>query len=468
MTEKEMKENGLSNNEVLYGLYTERYVKNFGTSDVRVNPHLIKAYFQVKLAAAETNYKSGKLFQEKYEAIEEAIDELIDEVNQTLLQKSYSIYDKIVVDAYQGGTGTYLNMNINEVIARTALKNLGKNNDDYSTIHPIEDVNMSQSTNDTYPTAVKIATIHLLKELSNSFMWLVKSLRQKEKDFASVLKLGRTQLQDAVPISLGQSFQAYADAIQRIIDQIKNCEEQLTEVNLGGTAIGNSIAAPKEYTKHVITELRKKTGLDLKPAKNLIDNTQNLDVFVGVSGVLKTASVILIKMANDLRLMASGPMGGFGEIKLPEQYSVSSFIPGKSNPAVLENTIQIAELIKGHDVVVSNLVAAGNLELNSFLPMISHILLKSIELLRNTNYRLSENCIKLIEANRDKCRETLLKTSAIAPSLVNTYGLQTISEIVQYANENQIPFLKALLKSNLVTEDELFQILSKELSINLE
>lgn len=206
----------------------------------------------------------------------------------------------------------------------------------------------------------------------------------------------------------------------------------------------------------------------MRSSKNLIDNTQNLDVFVKVSGVLKTAAVILIKMSNDLRLMASGPMGGFGEIKLPEQYSVSSFIPGKSNPAVLENTIQIAELIKGHDVVISNLVAAGNLELNSFLPMISHILLKSIELLRNTNYRLSENCILLIEANEEKCRETLLKTSAIAPSLVNTYGLETISEIVQFANKNNIPFLKALLKSKLVTEDELFQILSNELSIKLD
>ena len=467
-TEKDVNGEVRMSEDIYYGLHTKRYIENFAVSDVKVNPHLLKAYLQVKKAAAETNYKCGLLFKEKYEAIDDAIKILMNDVNDILLKKQNDIYNKIVVDAYQGGSGTYLNLNINEVIANTALRTINKPLGDYDSIHPLDDINMSQSTNDTFSTAVKIAIIHLIHELIPSYRHLLSELREKENEFRHILKLGRIQLQDAVPISLGQVFGAYAEAIERNIKELSTLENKLSKINLGGTAIGNSIAASREYVKQVIPILQKVTRLNLTPAENLIDNTQNLDVFVEVSGVLKTSSVNLIKIANDLRLLASGPMGGFGEIKLPEFYSASSFIPGKSNPAVLENVIQIAELIKGHDVTISNLVAGGNLELNSFLPMISHLLLTSLGLLKNSTKSLAENCIKLIEANEEKCRENLLKTSAIAASLVNRFGFETVTEIVQYSNSNNMPFLKALLKSKLVDEKELFRIISNELSIDLQ
>ena len=466
-TEKDINGEVLINEDIYYGLHTKRYIENFAVSDVKINPHLIRAYLQVKKAAAETNYKCGLLFKEKYEAIDDAIKILTNDINDVLLKKQNDIFNKIVVDAYQGGSGTYLNLNINEVIANTALKISEKDLGDYDSIHPLDDINMSQSTNDTFSTSVKIAVIHLIHELIPSYRHLHSELLAKENEFMHILKLGRIQLQDAVPISLGQVFGAYAGAIERNITELEGLEKKLCQINLGGTAVGNSIAVSREYVKQVIPILQKVTGLNLVPAANMIDNTQNLDVFVEVSGVLKTSAVNLIKMANDLRLLASGPMGGLGEIKLPEFYSASSFIPGKSNPAVLENIIQIAELIKGHDVTISNLAAAGNMELNSFLPMISHLLLTSLGLLKNSTKSLAENCIKLIEANEEKCRENLLRTSAIAASLVNRFGFETVTEIVQFANSRNIPFLKALLKSKLVDENELFQIISSELSIDL-
>ncbi len=453
--------------DIYYGIHTKRYLENFAISDVKISPHLLKAYLQVKKAAAETNYKCGLLFKEKYEAVSDAISELTKDVNDILLRKPNDIYSKIVVDAYQGGSGSYLNLNINEVIANTALKLLNKTPGDYDYINPQEDINMSQSTDDTFPTAVRIATIHLIRELILTYHYLLKELKSKEREYQKILKLARIQLQDAVPISLGQTFGAYVSVFSRNVDQFSQLENKLLQVNLGGTVVGNSIAASREYVKQVIPILQKVTGLDVVHAKNLIDNTQNLDVFVEVSSALKSASVNMIKISNDLRLLASGPMGGFGEIRLPEFYSASSFIPGKSNPAVLENIIQVSELIKGHDTVIANLAAAGNLELNSFLPMISHLILSSLELLKKANMNFAENCIRHIEANEERCRKNLLRTSAIAASLTNRFGFDTINELVQYSKNNDIPFLQALLKSKLVTEEELFRIISNELSIDV-
>lgn len=453
--------------ELLYGIHTYRAINNFPSSGERINLHLIKAYLQVKLAAVETNYKVGLLQQDKYKFIVEAIDRLIDETNDAIEGKSLLIYDKIVVDPYQGGAGTSLNMNINEVIANTALALSGRNYGEYDFIHPIDDVNLSQSTNDTYPTAFRIASINLLRELTEAFAFLQTELQMKEKEFSNVIKLARTQLQDAVPITLGQEFGAFAQAIARDRWRLYNGEERLRSVNLGGTAVGNSINAHRDYVLNVSSELNKITGLPIAKAEDLIDATQNLDVFVEVHGLVKAGATSLIKICNDLRLLSSGPFGGIGEIILPEMQAGSSIMPGKVNPVILEHTIQIAELVKGHDVVITNLVGSGNLELNAFLPAISHLFLKSLTLMRDALYNLSEKCIKGIKANKDRCRENLLRSSALAAVLINEFGYEKISELVKEAYKRNVSFMSLLKEKNLVAEEKLNEIITREIGVNI-
>lgn len=454
--------------DAVYGIHTLRSVNNFPRSGEKINPHLIKAYLQVKLAAAETNYKCGLLLKEKYDAISEAIEELIKETDSYIKGDLSSIYEKIIVDPYQGGAGTSLNMNINEVIANTALKIAGKNYGDYNYIHPIDDVNMSQSTNDTFPTALKIASIQLLRELADSFAKLQNALQKKEDEFKHILKLGRTQYQDAVPITLGQEFGAYAQAIARDRWRLYNAEERLRSVNLGGTAVGNSVSTVKEYVLNVNSILKKITKLPIAKSEDLIDATQNFDVFVEVHGIVKAGAVSIIKICNDIRFMSSGPNGGIGEINIPPKQAGSSIMPGKVNPVIIENAIQICELVKGHDVIISNIVGSGHLELNPFVPLLAHLFLKSLEMLRDSNYNLTENCIEGITANEERCKLNLINSSAIAASLISTFGYDAIQELVKYAYENKIPFVKALMKSKLLDENQLYNIISKELGIEIE
>jgi aspartate ammonia-lyase len=454
--------------EALFGIHSLRSLNNFAKSGERINPNMIKAFFQVKLAAAETNYKCGLLFKEKYDAIEEAIHELILETDECIKGNFDSIYEKIIVDPYQGGAGTSLNMNVNEVIANTALKIMGKEYGNYSSIDPLDDVNLSQSTNDTFPTALRIASIILLRELADSFAKLQNEFQKKENEFKSILKLGRTQFQDAVPITLGQEFGAYAQALARDRWRLYNAEERLRSVNLGGTAVGNSVSATNEYVLNVNSILKKITKLPIAKGEDLIDATQNLDVFVEVHGLVKAGATSIIKICNDLRFLSSGPNGGISEINLPPKQSGSSIMPGKVNPVILENAIQIAELVKGNDVIISNLVSLGNLELNAFGPLIAHTFLKSLTMLRDSNLNMAEKCINGITANVERCKMNLINSSAIAASLISTFGYETIQELVKYAYENKIPFIKALMKSKLLDEGELFNIISKELGINIE
>ncbi len=454
--------------DAYYGINSVRSSNNFPASGEKVNPHLIHAYLLVKKAAAETNYKCGILFKDRYDAISDAIDNLLKENEEAVHGAGDTIYNKIIVDPYQGGAGTSLNMNINEVIANTALEIAGKEKGDYNFIHPLDDVNMSQSTNDTFGTAFKIAAINVLRQLAESFSKLQKTLQDKETEFKNIIKLGRTQYQDAVPISLGQEFGAYAQAIARDRWRLYNGEERLRSVNLGGTAVGNSISAPRDFVLNVNSILKKFTGLPIAKSEDLIDATQNLDMFVEVHGIIKAGATNVKKISNDLRFMSSGPHGGIGEINLPKQQAGSSIMPGKINPVILENSIQIAEMIIGNDVMISNLVSNGNLELNPFVPMISHLFLKSVIMLRDVNENLAEKTISGITANPEKCKEHLIGSSAIGASLISAFGYDTIQEIVSYAEENDIPFVKALLKSKLVNEKDLFVILSRELGIDLE
>ncbi len=451
--------------DAVYGIHTLRALDNFPITGERINLHLIKAYLLVKSAAAETNFKIGLLPKEKYEPISKAIDKLIDETESAIKKESFAIYEKIIVDPYQGGAGTSLNMNINEVIANIALNYAGKKFGEYNCIHPIDDVNLSQSTNDTYPTALKIASIFLLRELTKSFAGLQTALQKKENEFSSVIKLGRTQLQDAVAITLGQEFGAYAQAIARDRWRLYNGEERLRSVNLGGTAVGNFVSANKEYVLAVNTELKKNTGLPIAKAEDLIDATQNFDVFVEVHGLVKAGACSLIKICNDLRLMSSGPHGGFCEITLPAMQAGSSIMPGKVNPVILENAIQVAELVKGHDVVISNLAAAGNLELNSFAPLIAHLFLKSLEMMRDAIQNLAEKCILGIKANEERCKQNLLNSSAAAASLINIFGYDSIAKIVNEAESKNLSFIELVKQKKLLTEKELYGLLTREMGI---
>ncbi len=454
--------------EAVYGIHSLRSVNNFPKSGEKINPYLIKSFFLVKLASAETNFNVGILEENKFRAIEEAIKKLIAETDEFMKNGAGNIYEKIIVDPYQGGAGTSLNMNVNEIIANTALKIIGREYGDYKAINPLDDVNLSQSTNDTYPTAFRIAAIYLIRELADSAALLQNSLQKKENEFRSIIKLGRTQFQDAVPITLGQEFGAYAQAIARDRWRLNNAEERLRSVNLGGTAVGNSVSAVKEYVLNVTNNLRKITKLPLAKGEDLIDSTQNLDVFVEVHGIVKAGATSVIKICNDLRFMSSGPNGGIGEINLPPRQSGSSIMPGKVNPVVLENSIQICELVKGNDLVISNLVSSGNLELNSFLPLISHLFLKSLTFLRDSDSNLAKNCIEGITANPERCMQNLINSSAIAASLITTFGYETIQDIVKYSSENKMPFMEALKKSKLIDEKELFKIISKILGIDIE
>ncbi len=454
--------------EAVYGIHTLRALDNFPITGERINLHLIKAYLLVKIAAAETNFKTGLMPKAKYEPISKAIDILLKETEAAIKKESFNIYDKIIVDPYQGGAGTSLNMNINEVIANTALQIAGKKFGQYDFIHPINDVNLSQSTNDTYPTALKVASIYLLRELTEAFAALQSALQKKENEFSGVIKLGRTQLQDAVAITLGQEFGAYAQAIARDRWRLYNGEERLRSVNLGGTAVGNFVSAPKEYVLAVNNELKKITGLPIAKAEDLIDATQNLDVFVEVHGLIKAGACSIIKICNDLRIMSSGPQGGIGEITLPAMQAGSSIMPGKVNPVILENAIQVAEIVKGHDVVISNIASSGNLELNAFVPLLAHLFLKSIEMLRDTVFNLSEKSILGIEANEEKCFQNLIKSSASAASLINIFGYDSIAKIVNEAESKKITFIELLKQKKLLTEKELYNLLAKEMGLKNE
>ncbi len=454
--------------DAVYGIHTLRSEINFPTSGEKINPYLIKAFLQVKMAAAETNYKCGLLLKEKYDAITEAIIELLAETESSMKGDFVGIYEKVTVDPYQGGAGTSLNMNINEIIANTALKIMNKEYGDYDSIHPLDDVNMSQSTNDTFPTALKIASIYLLRELVDSLDKLQIALEKKEVEFRGILKLARTQYQDAVPITLGQEFGAYAQAIARDRKRIADAEESMRVVNLGGTAVGNSVSAIKDYVLNVNTILKKTTKLPIVKSQDLIDATQNLDVFVEVHGLVKTSAVSIIKMCNDLRFLSSGPHGGIGEINLPPKQAGSSIMPGKVNPVILENAIQICELVKGYDVVISNICGNGNLELNPFGPLLAHIFLKSLVMMRDSNLNLINNCIDGITANEERCKLHLINSSAIAASLITTFGYDTVQDLVKYAHKHKVPFVKALMKSKLLDEKELYNIISKDLGVDLD
>ena len=462
--------------ETVYGINTQRAVENFPLSHKKVNLHLIHAMLLVKKAAAKT-YENlvEDIEKEKYQAIVAACDELLlkteedksfsqqtehNRDNQNQAEDNRSGIDALfVTQALQGGAGTSTNMNVNEVIANIALKHLGKNYGDYNCIHPLDDVNRGQSTNDVYPTALRIASIFLIRNLSDACAALQTSLQEKENAFQDIEKLGRTEWMDAVPIPLGEEFGACAQAIARDRWRIYKVEERLRQVNLGGTAVGLSDNAQHKYRFRVIEELRRLTGLGLAAAEYPMDLTQNNDVFVEVSGLLKALAVNLMKIANDFRIMNSGPGGGIGELHLKAMQQGSTIMPGKVNPVIPEVVNQVAFNIIGNDLTITMAAEAGQLELNAFEPIIFYCMFQSIDTLAYAVQTFVENCVKGITANETRCRYLVENSVGIITAICPHVGYQKAADIAKKAMKTGESIRSLILQEKLLDEEELDIIL---------
>lgn len=404
----------------LYGLQTSRALDNFPVSHRQVNHRLISAMVLVKKAASITYQQLLTENTKKYEAIDKACD--------LLLTGEY--HEFFPTDALQGGAGTSTNMNVNEVIANLALLELGHSCGEYQYVHPLDDVNRGQSTNDVYPTALRIATIQLVRMLSEECAKLQEELQRKENEFSTIRKLGRTELMDAVEVSLGQEFGGFAQAIGRDRWRIYKVEERLRQVNLGGTAIGTGTNADRKYGYLVVEELRKLTGIGLAKAEYPLDLTQNNDVFVEVSGLLKALAVNLMKISNDLRWMNSGPNGGLGEIKLEPLQIGSTIMPGKVNPVIPEMVTQVAIKVMANDTAITMAASNGNFELNAFLPLIADSLLESLELLVDAVKVFRTKCITTIKVNESMCLKHLDESTAFVTKYAKEFGYDKVSELV--------------------------------------
>lgn len=364
------------------------------------------------------------------------------------------------MDPIQGGAGTSANMNINEVVANRAIEILGGEKGNYDIVNPNDHVNMCQSTNDVFPTAGKITAIKMIHQVILQLERLYNALIAKSFAFENILKMGRTQLQDAVPVRLGQCFNAYATMVSRDIDRLIKSLDEMKTVNLGATAIGTSINAPLSYVKNIVPTLKTVVNLDLKQARDLIDATQNIDCFVAVSGILKTCAVNLSKMCNDLRLLSSGPKTGIGEINLPAKQNGSSIMPGKINPVIPEVVSQVAFNVIGNDLTITMAAEAGQLELNAFEPILFYNLFESLETLSHAISTLVDNCIIGITANEDHCLELLEESVGIATALCPYIGYKKSAEIAKSSLKTGIPIRKLVLKNSILTKEKLDSILN--------
>lgn len=436
-------------NQAYYGIHTLRAAENFDVSRQKVHPQLIRSLAIVKQAAAESNMSIGLLDATIGSAIFQAAGEIADG----------KFTEAFIVDAFQGGAGTSTNMNMNEVIANRAIELLGGNKGDYHLVHPLDHVNMSQSTNDVYPTALRMAAIRLLLPLSEACAVLQGALQGKEEEFSGVLKLGRTEMQDAVPVTLGQEFSTWAEAISRDRWRLYKVEERLRKVNLGGTAVGTGINAPRKYTYTVIERLRSLSGLGLARDENSIDGTQNADVFVEVSGMLKACAVTMVKISGDLRLLSSGP---FGEIRLPQLQAGSSIMPGKVNPVMTEMVTQVAYQVIANDLAITLAVQSGQLELNAFYPLIATNLLPAMESMAKALRLFAEKCIVGIQAMPEECLKHLKNSTALATVLAPLLGYEQAATLAKKALDSGRPVIELLLEEKVFTQEEIGQLLQAQ------
>ena len=434
--------------DMLYGIQTARAFENFNISNSKVKKELIYAMVTVKKAAAIANEKVKTLDKERANAIVEACN--------AILSGQYD--DNFITNALQGGAGTSTNMNVNEVIANLALKISGREPGDYDYIHPLDHVNMGQSTNDVYPTALRIACINLVRALSDECSKLQEALQRKENEFEFVVKLGRTEMMDALPITLGQEFGAFAQAIARDRWRIYKVEERLRQINLGGTAIGTGSNANRLYTFRVIEIIRDLTGIGLAKSEYPIDLTQNNDVFVEVSGLLKSLAVNIMKISTDLRIMNSGP---FNEIHLADMQAGSTIMPGKVNPVIPEMVTQVAIKVMANDSAISMCAASGNFELNAFMPLIADSILESLTLLKETLKIFRTKCINTLTANEESCKKHLDNSIVLlATALVPYIGYDMASEIISESKNDPKKIREIILNRNLIDKDKLDEILN--------
>ena len=410
--------------EVYYGVQTLRAAENFHITGLNMHPEIINSLAYIKKASAITNCEVGILEKKKAQAIVQACDEIIEG----------KFHDDFIVDPIQGGAGTSLNMNANEVIANRAIEILGGKKGDYTIVNPNDDVNCGQSTNDVIPTAGKMTSLHLLQNLKKQLLRLYDALNEKAKEFDHVIKMGRTQMQDAVPIRLGQEFKAYSVAIMRDIHRMDKAMDEMRTLNMGGTAIGTGINADENYLRRIVPNLSEISGMEFIQAFDLIDATQNLDSFVAVSGAVKACAVTLSKMSNDLRLMSSGPRAGFGEINLPAKQNGSSIMPGKVNPVIPEVVNQVAFNIIGNDMTITMAAEAGQLELNAFEPIIFYCMFQSIDTLGYAVETLVDNCIVGITANEERCRQLVENSVGIITAICPHVGYEKTAGICEKSN----------------------------------
>lgn len=440
--------------DAYYGVHTLRASENFSITgnSIQIYPGLIDAIAFVKEACAITNNDLDLLDDERTEAIVKACQEI----------RQGKYHDQFIVDVIQGGAGTSTNMNANEVIANRALEILGSNKGNYEKLSPLDHVNMSQSTNDAYPTAIKVALRFEIDKLLEAIDVLCNSFAKKSDEFSSVLKVGRTQLQDAVPMTLGQEFGTYYAMMTKDKKQLTDAAMAIQEVNLGGTAIGTGINCHPDYAEKVCAVLSQLTGYDFVAAEDLIEATQGTSAFVEVSSVLKGMAIKLSKICNDLRLLSSGPSAGLGEINLPAVQAGSSIMPGKVNPVIPEVVNQIAFEVMGNDMTISVASEAGQLQLNAFEPIIAHSLLSSLAHLRQGCLTLANNCVNGITANHEVLDENVSKSIGIVTALNPHIGYANASAVAKKVKKEKRAAAEVVVEMGLMTREEVSEILTPE------
>ncbi len=436
-----------------YGVQTLRAIENFNLSQSKLSqfPNFIKALAMVKSACAYSNLKLNKIDENKNKAIQYAC--------QQILNNQY--HDQFMVDMIQGGAGTSTNMNINEVVANIGLEYLGHTKGEYQYLHPNNDVNMSQSTNDVYPTAIKIGLIAAIEQLNVPFNHLIASFRAKSEEFSDILKMGRTQLQDAVPMTLGQEFGAFAATLQNDLDKLNQImPDALSVVNLGGTAIGTGINTEVKYREYAIEALSEITGRKISSSPDLIEATSDMGDFVLLSSFLKRTATKLSKIANDLRLLSSGPRAGLSEIYLEPRQPGSSIMPGKVNPVIPEAMNLICFQVIANDLAVTLAAEAGQLQLNAMEPLIAFKLFESIDLLGKGMQMFQLKCIDTIRANAELCQSQVENSIGIITALNPFLGYETTTRIAKQANESGQSVLSLIKAENLISDEVLADILA--------
>jgi len=435
--------------DVYYGVQSLRAVENFPITGTRMIPAMIHSLALLKKACALANKEAGVLEAKVADAIVAACDDIC----------AGKFHDQFIVDPIQGSAGTSMNMNANEVIANVAIEKLGGTLGDYSLVHPNDHVNQGQSTNDIVPTAGKMTVLTLLQPLLDSLTRLEKAFSKKAVEFDSVIKMGRTQMQDAVPVRLGQEFAAYASAVRRSIKRIDAVQAEMHAVNMGGTAIGTGINADLTYFNRVTKVLAELTGVPFYQAEDMIDGTQHIDCFAAVSGALKQCGLALSKISNDLRLMSSGPRTGFGEINLPSRQNGSSIMPGKVNPVIPEVVTQVAYRIAGNDVTISMAVEAGQLELNAFEPVVFDALFQSITALTGAVNTFIVNCVEGITANEQHALDLLNASVGTITAVCPYIGYAQAAALAKEALKTGIPVRTLLIERGVLAAEEMERIL---------